>query len=58
MGDVGTVADHGAALHVAIRAMAVHYPDRTIKAVGHRVVHGGPDFAAPVVIDDTVQAAL
>ena len=58
VGDVGTVADHGAALHVAIRAMAVHYPDRTIKAVGHRVVHGGPDFAAPVVIDDTVQAAL
>ena len=57
-GDVGTVADHGAALHVAIRAMAVHYPDRTIKAVGHRVVHGGPDFAAPVMIDDAVQAAL
>lgn len=57
-GEVGIVADHGAALAVAIRAMAVHYPDRTIKAVGHRVVHGGPDFAAPVVIDDAVQAAL
>jgi acetate kinase len=26
--------------------------------VGHRVVHGGPDFAAPVVIDDAVLAAL
>ncbi len=57
-GDVGTVADHGEALRVAIRAMRVHYPDRTIKAVGHRVVHGGPDFAAPVMIDDAVQAAL
>ena len=57
-GEVGPVADHGAALRVAIRAMAVHYPDRTIKAVGHRVVHGGPDFAAPVVIDDAVEAAL
>lgn len=57
-GEVGAVADHGAALAVAIKAMAVHYPDRTIKAVGHRVVHGGPDFAAPVVIDDTVRAAL
>ena len=57
-GDVGTVADHGEALRVAIRAMGVHYPDRTIKAVGHRVVHGGPDFAAPVMIDDAVQAAL
>lgn len=57
-GDVGTVADHGEALRVAIRAMGVHYPDRTIKALGHRVVHGGPDFAAPVMIDDAVQAAL
>lgn len=57
-GDVGTVADHGEALRVAIRAMGVHYPDRTIKAVGHRVVHGGPDFAAPVMIDDAVQATL
>jgi len=27
-------------------------------AIGHRVVHGGPDFAAPVRIDDTVLAAL
>lgn len=58
VGDVGTVADHGAALDVAIKAMAVHYPDRTIKAVGHRVVHGGPDFAQPVLIDDSVQSAL
>ena len=57
-GDVGTVADHGEALLVAIRAMGIHYPDRTIKAVGHRVIHGGPDFAAPVMIDDAVQAAL
>ena len=27
-------------------------------AVGHRVVHGGPDFAAPVLVDDAVLAAL
>ena len=27
-------------------------------AVGHRVVHGGPDFTAPVVVDDEVRAAL
>jgi acetate kinase len=26
--------------------------------VGHRVVHGGPDFAAPVLIDDEVLARL
>ena len=28
------------------------------KAVGHRVVHGGPDFAQPVRIDDAVMANL
>ncbi len=27
-------------------------------AVGHRVVHGGPEFAAPVLIDDEVLARL
>jgi acetate kinase len=27
-------------------------------AIGHRVVHGGPDFARPVRIDDTVIARL
>jgi acetate kinase len=27
-------------------------------AVGHRVVHGGPDFAAPVLVDDDVLARL
>ncbi len=29
-----------------------------VDAVGHRVVHGGPDFTAPVVVDDKVRAAL
>lgn len=30
----------------------------TPMAVGHRVVHGGPDHAEPVLIDDTVLARL
>lgn len=25
-----------------------------LRAIGHRVVHGGPDFAAPVLIDDAI----
>ena len=29
-----------------------------LQAVGHRVVHGGPDYAAPVVIDDAVLERL
>ncbi|MDV2987515.1 UNVERIFIED_CONTAM: acetate/propionate family kinase [Methylobacteriaceae bacterium AG10] len=27
-------------------------------AAGHRIVHGGPDFSAPVVIDEAVMTAL
>lgn len=29
-----------------------------VDAIGHRIVHGGPDFTAPVVVDDKVRAAL
>ncbi len=32
--------------------------DAAIEAVGHRIVHGGPDFAAPVRVDSTVLDAL
>jgi acetate kinase len=33
-------------------------PVGSIEAVGHRVVHGGTRFTAPVVVDDDVLAAL
>lgn len=29
-----------------------------VVAVGHRVVHGGPDFVTPVVVDDDVRSRL
>ena len=32
--------------------------DNRVSAVGHRVVHGGPSFWQPTLIDDTVVAAL
>lgn len=32
--------------------------DHELTAVGHRVVHGGPDFSDSVVIDDNVLAAI
>ncbi len=31
---------------------------RPFDAVGHRVVHGGPEFTAPVVVDDEVRRRL
>mgnify|MGYP006274693141 CR=1 FL=1 len=37
---------------------AAETADAPLAAVGHRVVHGGPDFAEPVRIDDAVLARL
>ena len=31
---------------------------RDISAVGHRVVHGGPDYSAPLLLNDEVIAKL
>lgn len=34
------------------------YPDQRLIAAGHRIVHGGPRYTAPVRIDDAVIAEL
>jgi acetate kinase len=34
------------------------YADARLVAVGHRVAHGGPVYAAPVAVDDTVVKEL
>jgi acetate kinase len=55
------VADHGAALRVAFEKLSDQGIDLKacgLVAVGHRVVHGGPVFYRPTVIDDTVIAEL
>ena len=55
------VADHGEAIQVMRHQIAdsgIVLEDAGIVAVGHRVVHGGPDFSDPVVIDDGVVAAI
>ena len=55
------VSDHGAALRVAFEKLSDDGIDLTacgLAAVGHRVVHGGPVFYRPTVIDDTVIAEL
>ncbi len=51
-------ADHTQALDGVLGALGASFPGLSITAVGHRVVHGGPDFAVPVVIDDTNLARL
>ena len=56
-----TCRDHREALETARAALRRHGPDLDqlgLFAVGHRVVHGGPRFTEPVVVDDEVVAAI
>lgn len=43
--------DHASALAIIIEGLDRAAPGARLLAVGHRVVHGGPDFAAPVPVD-------
>lgn len=52
------VADHDGALRTVLAAIAELFPAARIAAVGHRVVHGGLAFAAPVVVDDAILGQL
>jgi acetate kinase len=51
------VADHAAALRIAFELFeeaGAHLDTVGLVAVGHRVVHGGPDLYRPTVIDDAL----
>ncbi|REC94347.1 acetate/propionate family kinase [Kushneria indalinina] len=52
------VKDHGAAYQVLRERMTRALEDVQPMAVGHRVLHGGRDFSAPVVIDEQVRQRL
>jgi acetate kinase len=55
------VADHAAAIHRMIEQLGeagVDLDAGDIVAVGHRVVHGGPNFSDPVLVDDHVVADI
>lgn len=52
------VADHGSALRTVLDALAEQFPEARIAAVGHRVVHGGLAYSAPVVVDDEILRQL
>jgi acetate kinase len=57
----GPVADHAEALQTAFEQLAESgRPLDTLDlvAVGHRVVHGGPDLYRPTVVDDSLIATL
>jgi acetate kinase len=57
----GVVADHEEALRAAFDALAAEGYELSglgLVAVGHRVVHGGPDLYLPTVLDDRLVATL
>jgi acetate kinase len=58
IGEPGSqVTDHAAALRTMSKDLAATGVDLDtvgLRAVGHRVVHGGPDFTDPTIIDDKV----
>jgi acetate kinase len=43
-------SDHHSALDTALAILRARFPDIEATAVGHRVVHGGMKYAAPVVV--------
>lgn len=49
---------HDGALAFLFAWLRDHVPGVTVRAVGHRVVHGGATYAAPVRIDPELIAAL
>jgi acetate kinase len=54
-------ADHAEALQAVVDAFAEHGPslaEVSLRAVGHRVVHGGARFSVPVLIDDALVEAV
>jgi acetate kinase len=53
-GTVQRISDHAAALD----AVLAEAPLEGLVAVAHRVVHGGERFSAPVLINDSVLAAI
>jgi len=49
---------HRDALAAVLDALAPYLEGLTIAGIGHRVVHGGPDFADPVRVTPEIEAAL
>lgn len=47
-----------AALDEVIAALSPHLNGMVIRGVGHRVVHGGPEYAAPMILTPEVLTAL
>ena len=56
--DDGTALGHDGALDHLVGFLRAHFGGQPLAGVGHRVVHGGPLYSAPVRVDAGVLAAL
>jgi len=56
--DAGTKLGHDGALQHLVDFLKQELVDDTLVGVGHRVVHGGPDYAEPLCVDAKVLASL
>ena len=54
----GDLSSHAGALAAALDTFRGAFAGLELRAVGHRVVHGGPDYAAPVAVTPEVLADL
>jgi acetate kinase len=56
--NIGAGATHEDALAAILRWLEKRFPDHSLVGAGHRIVHGGSNYSAPVVIDDSIVAEL
>ncbi|ROZ62208.1 acetate kinase [Kocuria soli] len=58
--NIGTseIKDHTQALDILAERLEAELGDRTIDAAGHRVVHGGERFSAPVLVNNEIIRAV
>ncbi|MFV0243971.1 MAG: acetate/propionate family kinase [Qingshengfaniella sp.] len=54
----GDMSSHATAMQTVVACLRQAYPDLDLVAVGHRVVHGGDHYAAPITIGPEELAVL
>ena len=54
----GDLSTHAAALQTVVASLRGTHPDLTLLCIGHRVLHGGDHFSAPVTVTEDILALL
>ncbi|SDG27286.1 acetate/propionate family kinase [Rhodobacter capsulatus] len=54
----GDLSTHEAALQTVVASLRGTHPDLTLLCIGHRVLHGGDHFSAPVTVTEEILALL